>query len=139
MIVNNKDFFDQALDEIKILRYISSNCNPDQEHLIKFKSVFYHREHLFIETDLMKDNLYIAYQKNQSFFSIPVIREIGRQILTALKTLHRLQIIHADLKPENILIKSYNPISIKVIDLGNSCFFHDSLGEYVQSRSYRAP
>ena len=29
MISNNKDFFDQALDEIKILRYISANCNPD--------------------------------------------------------------------------------------------------------------
>ena len=46
MIVNsngNKDFFDQALDEIKILRYISANCNPDQEHILKFKNVFYHR------------------------------------------------------------------------------------------------
>lgn len=99
MIVNNKDFFDQALDEIKILKYINANCNPDQDHLIKFKNVFYHREHLFIETDLMKDNLYIAYQKNQSFFSIPVIKEIARQILVALRALHRLQIIHADLKP----------------------------------------
>lgn len=48
MISNNKDFFDQALDEIKILRYISSNCDPDEEHLLKFKNVFYHREHLFI-------------------------------------------------------------------------------------------
>ena len=47
----------------------------------------------------MKDNLYIAYQKNQSFFSLPVIKEIARQLLIALKTLHRLQIIHADLKP----------------------------------------
>lgn len=53
--------------------------------------------------------------------------------------LHSLHIIHADLKPENILIKSYHPIKIKVVDLGNSCFFHDHLGEYVQSRSYRAP
>lgn len=26
-----------------------------------------------------------------------------------------------------------------MVDLGNSCFFHDHLGEYVQSRSYRAP
>ena len=47
--------------------------------------------------------------------------------------------MHADLKPENILIKSYNPISIKVVDLGNSCFVHDTLPEYMQSRSYRAP
>lgn len=24
-----KDFFDQALDEIKLLNYIKANCNPD--------------------------------------------------------------------------------------------------------------
>lgn len=29
MVSNNKDFFDQSLDEIKILRYINANCNPD--------------------------------------------------------------------------------------------------------------
>ena len=26
---SNKDFVDQALDEIKILRYIGANCNPN--------------------------------------------------------------------------------------------------------------
>lgn len=139
MIANNKDFFDQALDEIKILRYIAANCDPDQHHLLRFKGVFYHREHLFIETDLLKDNLYIAYRKNPTFFSIPILKQIARQILLALHALHSLQIMHADLKPENILIKSYNPVVVKVVDLGNSCFFHDSLQEYVQSRSYRAP
>jgi serine/threonine protein kinase len=94
---------------------------------------------LFIETDLLKDNLFIAYRKNPSYFSIPTIKIISKQILTAISTLHSLKIIHSDLKPENILIKSYNPPEIKVIDLGNSCFSHDNLGFYVQSRSYRAP
>lgn len=139
MVSNNKDFFDQALDEIKLLRYINANCNPDEHHLLKFKGVFYHRERLFIETDLLRDNLYIAYRKNPTFFSIPILREIARQILLAIHALHSLHVMHADLKPENILIKSYNPISIKVVDMGNSCFFHDNLLDYVQSRSYRAP
>lgn len=29
MILNNKDYMDQALDEVKLLKYIKSNCNPD--------------------------------------------------------------------------------------------------------------
>lgn len=74
MIANNKDYFDQSLDEIKILRYINANCNPDEHNLLKFKGVFYHREHLFIETDLLKDNLFVAYRKNPAFFSIPIIK-----------------------------------------------------------------
>jgi serine/threonine protein kinase len=53
--------------------------------------------------------------------------------------LHSLKLIHCDLKPENILIKSISDVNIKVIDFGSSCFIHDHLSSYVQSRSYRAP
>jgi dual specificity tyrosine-phosphorylation-regulated kinase 2/3/4 len=59
--------------------------------------------------------------------------------LTALSFIHDLKLIHCDLKPENILIKSYSRCEIKVIDFGSSCFIHDHLSSYVQSRSYRAP
>lgn len=43
MISNNKDFFDQALDEIKLLRYINTNVDPDKFNILKYKGVFYHR------------------------------------------------------------------------------------------------
>ena len=59
--------------------------------------------------------------------------------MTALSYIHGLKLIHCDLKPENILIKSYSRSEIKVIDFGSSCFIHDHLSSYVQSRSYRAP
>mmetsp|Transcript_6459 Transcript_6459/g.5551 ORF Transcript_6459/g.5551 Transcript_6459/m.5551 type:complete len:201 (-) Transcript_6459:32-634(-) len=36
-------------------------------------------------------------------------------------------------------MKSYSKCQVKVIDLGSSCFIHDHLSSYVQSRSYRAP
>lgn len=29
MIQNDKDFFDQALDELKLLRYVKANCDPN--------------------------------------------------------------------------------------------------------------
>ncbi len=43
MIQNDKDFLDQALDELKLLRYIKANCNPNDHYLLNFKQVFYHR------------------------------------------------------------------------------------------------
>ena len=139
MITNNKDFIDQSFDEIKLLRMIKANCDPDAYYLLDFKSATYFKEHLLLQTDLLKDDLYSAYRKNPSFFSVPVIKTISKQLLIALSMLHSLSIIHSDLKPENILIKSYSPVEIKIVDLGNSCFLHDNLGNYVQSRSYRAP
>ncbi len=80
-----------------------------------------------------------AYKKNHNFFTLGRIQTITKQLFTGLSQLHKLHVMHCDLKPENILIKSYNPLECKIVDLGNSSFFHDHVGNYVQSRSYRAP
>lgn len=95
-------------------------------------------------TELLRDNLYEFYKYNREqsdgkYFSLPRIKRIAKQILTALNFIHKLDIIHCDLKPENILIKSFSRCEVKVIDLGSSCFTTDHLSSYVQSRSYRAP
>ncbi|KAG6401992.1 hypothetical protein SASPL_138860 [Salvia splendens] len=122
IIKNNKDFFDQSLDEIKLLKY----------------------EHLLIVCELLKANLYEFHKFNREsggevYFTMPRLQSITIQCLEALQFLHSLGLIHCDLKPENILVKSYSRCEIKVIDLGSSCFETDHLCSYVQSRSYRAP
>ena len=145
IIENNKDYFDQSIDEIKLLRYIKNNCEDcDRENIIKVIDFFYHKEHLFIVTELLKDNLYEFYKYNREqedklYFTLGRLQKVTKQILHALDFIHNLHLIHCDLKPENILIKSYSKCEIKVIDLGSSCFIHDHLSSYVQSRSYRAP
>ena len=145
IIENNKDYFDQSVDEIKLLRYINANCEDlDQKNLLKLIDFFYHKEHLFIVTELLRDNLYEYSKYNREvekkvYFNVPRLQRITKQILNALSFIHDLKLIHCDLKPENILIKSYSRCEIKVIDFGSSCFIHDHLSSYVQSRSYRAP
>uniref|UniRef100_A0A2N9GLA1 Protein kinase domain-containing protein n=1 Tax=Fagus sylvatica TaxID=28930 RepID=A0A2N9GLA1_FAGSY len=144
IIKNDKDFFDQSLDEIKLLKLVNKHDPADERHILRLYDYFYHQEHLFIVCELLRANLYEFQKFNQesggeAYFSLSRLQVITRQCLEALEYLHHLGVIHCDLKPENILIKSYRRCEIKVIDLGSSCFQTDNLCLYVQSRSYRAP
>ncbi|KAL0385206.1 UNVERIFIED_CONTAM: putative serine/threonine-protein kinase dyrk2 [Sesamum radiatum] len=144
IIKNNKDFFDQSLDEIKLLKYVNKHDPSDKYHLLRLYDYFYYREHLLIVCELLKANLYEFHKFNREsggevYFTMPRLQSITIQCLEALQFLHSLGLIHCDLKPENILVKSYSRCEVKVIDLGSSCFETDHLCSYVQSRSYRAP
>ncbi|KAK8485379.1 hypothetical protein V6N13_038889 [Hibiscus sabdariffa] len=144
IIKNDKDFFDQSLDEIKLLKLVNKHDPGDKCHILRLYDYFYHQEHLFIVCELLRANLYEFQKFNQesgeeAYFTLSRLQFITRQCLEALDYLHELGIIHCDLKPENILIKSYRRCEIKIIDLGSSCFRSDNLCLYVQSRSYRAP
>eukprot|EP00388_Colpodella_angusta_P007949 GDKJ01022054.1.p1 GENE.GDKJ01022054.1~~GDKJ01022054.1.p1 ORF type:complete len:963 (+),score=237.76 GDKJ01022054.1:100-2988(+) len=160
IIKNDKEFLDQSLDEIKLLRYINANCDPDESHILRLLDFFYHKEHLIIVTELLRDNLYeyakfirehnALAMRNPStanggvsplfpYFTLGRLQKITKQVLQALRFTHSLRLVHCDLKPENILLKRYRNTEVKVIDFGSSCFDDDNLSSYVQSRSYRAP
>ena len=144
IINNSKEFFDQSLDEIRLLHLLNSRGNPDAQHFVRMYHFFYHREHTFIVTELLSDNLYeygkyVRDHRLPAYYTVPRLRSIARQILTALSFCHSMNLVHCDLKPENILFVSHSRCIIKVIDFGSSCFLSDHLSSYVQSRSYRAP
>lgn len=144
IIKNNKDYLDQSLDEIKLLRYVNGLDPHDEHNIVRLYDFFYYKEHLFLVCELLRANLYEFQKYNKEsgdeiYFTLPRIQRIAVQVLQSLAFLHSLGLIHSDLKPENILIKSYSKCQVKVIDLGSSCFITDHLSSYVQSRSYRAP
>ena len=82
-----------------MLRLIKANYNPEAHFLLDFKEAVYYKEQLLLQTELLSDNLFVAYRKNPSYFSVPTIKAIASQILTALSALHSLNIVHSDLKP----------------------------------------
>merc|ERR1719382_1643169 len=120
---------------------INANTDSvDEKHCLKLIDYFYHKEHLIIVTELLRDNLYEFSKFTREcgdtppYFTLGRLQKIASQVLTALEYVHSLKLIHCDLKPENILIRSYSRCEVKVIDFGSSCFVDDHLSSYVQSR-----
>ncbi|KAL3826520.1 hypothetical protein ACHAXA_004357 [Cyclostephanos tholiformis] len=144
VIKNTKDYFDQSLDEIKILQLLKDTGKVKENNIVEMKSFFYHREHLVIVTELLRQNLYefgksILESGGSLYFTRLRLSHITRQCLIALKFVHELGLMHCDIKPENILLCSYSRALIKIIDFGSSSFVSDRQSSYIQSRSYRAP
>ncbi|KAL7514971.1 hypothetical protein ACHAXN_012384 [Cyclotella atomus] len=144
VIKNTKDYFDQSIDEIKILRLLKDTGKVQENNIVEMKSFFYHREHLVIVTELLRQNMYefgksIIESRGPAYFTRDRLSHITRQCLIALKFVHELGLMHCDIKPENILLRSYSRALVKVIDFGSSSFVSDRQSSYIQSRSYRAP
>ena len=144
VIKNTKDFFDQSLDEIKILELLRQTGKCQEKFIVEMKTFFYHREHLVIVTELLRQNLFefgkfIIENDEEPYFTLKRLCYITKQCLLALEFVHSLGLVHSDIKPENILLSSYSRAMIKIIDFGSSCYLTDRQSSYIQSRSYRAP
>ncbi|KOC60582.1 Dual specificity tyrosine-phosphorylation-regulated kinase 2 [Habropoda laboriosa] len=142
IIRNKKRFHHQALVEVEILEHLrkkdlEANASHNVIHMLEY---FYFRNHLCITFELMSLNLYELIKKsNYSGFSQSLVRRFANSLISCLRLLHREKIIHCDLKPENVLLKQRGSSSIKVIDFGSSCYSHQRVYTYLQSRFYRSP
>lgn len=140
IIRNKKRFHHQALIEVRILDHLRKKDKDGSHNVIHMLDHFYFRNHLCISFELMSLNLYeLIKRNNYQGFSLSLIRRFANSLVQCLRLLHKENIIHCDLKPENVLLKQRGSSSIKVIDFGSSCYSHQRVYTYIQSRFYRSP
>ncbi|XP_065191553.1 dual specificity tyrosine-phosphorylation-regulated kinase mbk-2-like isoform X2 [Sycon ciliatum] len=140
IIRNKRRFHQQAQVELKILGNLNRKDKEGAYNIIRMEDSFHFRNHLCIVFELMGMNLYeVLKANNYRGFSLSVIRKITYSLLQCLKLLRRENIIHCDLKPENILLRPSGHMAVKVIDFGSSCYEHQRVYTYIQSRFYRSP
>ncbi|XP_036387154.1 dual specificity tyrosine-phosphorylation-regulated kinase 3 [Megalops cyprinoides] len=140
MVRNEKRFHRQAAEEIRILEHLRKQDKTGSMNVVHMLENFTFRNHICMTFELLSMNLYELIKRNKfQGFSLPLVRKFAHSILQCLESLYRHKIIHCDLKPENILLKQQGRSGIKVIDFGSSCFDHQRVYTYIQSRFYRAP
>ncbi|KAJ8261652.1 hypothetical protein GJAV_G00156750 [Gymnothorax javanicus] len=141
MVRNEKRFHRQAAEEIRILEHLrKQDKEAGAMNVVHMLEHFTFRSHICMTFELLSMNLYELIKKNKfQGFSLPLVRKFAHSILQCLDSLHKSRIIHCDLKPENILLKQQGRSGIKVIDFGSSCYEHQRVYTYIQSRFYRAP
>ena len=123
-----------------MLIVLKENDQDNVERVVKLIDYFVWRNHLCLVFDLFSINLYefIKIYDYQGF-DYGLIRRFAIQLLSALKYMKSLGIIHCDLKPENILMKQKDKSGIVVADFGSGCLENEIVYTYIQSRFYRAP
>ncbi|KAF8610562.1 kinase-like protein [Ceratobasidium sp. AG-I] len=140
IIRNKKRFHHQALVEIKILDNLRKWDPEEKNHVLKMNEHFTFRNHLCIVTELLSINLYELIKANGfAGFTTALIRRFTSQMLASLVLMRQHRIVHCDLKPENVLLLHPAKSALKVIDFGSSCFEHEKVYTYIQSRFYRSP
>ena len=140
MVRNEKRFHKQAVEEIRILEHLRKQDRDNTHNIVHLIDHFTFRNHVCLNFELLSMNLYELIKKNKfQGFSVALVRKFAHSILQCLDMLYRNRIIHCDLKPENILLKQPGRSGVKVIDFGSSCYEHQRVYTYIQSRFYRAP
>lgn len=130
-----------AEKEVDILHRLNKADKQNKRHVIKMLRHFMYRGHLCLVFECMWDNLRVALKKytKDRGMSLQAVRAYTRQLLIALRHLHRCQFIHCDIKPDNILISAGHNV-VKICDLGSAMELTEvEPTPYLVSRFYRAP
>jgi len=130
-----------AEKEVEVLERLNRMDKGSKRHVIRLIRNFFYRGHLCLVFECMWDNLRVALKKytKDRGMSLQAVRAYTKQLLIALRHIHRCHVIHADIKPDNILISAGHNI-VKICDLGSAMDFTEvDTAPYLVSRFYRAP
>lgn len=140
ILKSKSHFYSQGIIELNLLKAIKEDDPEDLNNLLKLKFYFVFRNHICLVFPVLGQSLH-DYLLGTEYPGLGMrqVKDFTLQILSGLQSLNKLSIVHCDLKPENLLFKENSNTQLTIIDFGSSCFMHERIHSYIQSRFYRAP
>lgn len=89
-------------------------------NIVKYINCHTHEHWIYIIMEYVPYGELSKEMEKRGSIPEPMVQSITVQILSALKYLHRRNIVHRDIKPDNILIASRDPFIVKLSDFGLS-------------------
>jgi dual-specificity kinase len=145
-------YTESAQVEIDILKDIKRCDRYDTANCIRLIDSFLFKKHMCLVFPLYGSSLYEFIKRNDyRGFSLEHTRKLAYNLLSSIKFLHSIELVHTDLKPENILFVNSDyylddrnnkvPYStdIRVIDFGSATYENQHHTSIISTRHYRAP
>lgn len=140
--VKIQEYSNEAQMEEDMLREVNV-VNPDKTNIIRFIESFRYRDMPCLVVEKLDMSLFdLLVQRPQGTLTLNEIRPISQQLLTALKLLQELKIIHTDIKADNVMLVNHReePYRVKLIDFGLALpERHAGTGMIMQPEQVRAP
>ena len=125
--------------ELKALNHIKSNLTRNKSsYIIETGDFFLLQNRIAYPMELCKIDLLHFIDSTQKI-SLPIIKQVAKQMFHALSSLKEIHLFHADIKPNNIFIKSGRPLQLKLADFGIAQITPVTTHISLQTLSYRSP
>jgi len=147
-INTNRDLIEREID---ILKYVNADDSKTKDgisthlNIVRYYHSYFDKDFGYIITEYCLNGdleQYLQYYKSRNGrLKDKQIKEWSKQMLTGLKYIHSLRVVHRDVKPANILLTN-NYELIKFADFGfgiKQIFTNESLKSTCGSIRYMAP
>lgn len=101
--------FRGSLDRTRMMHEVHAlaalSANEDVTSIVRYYSAWIEEDHVLIQMELCETSIEEMMKLNYKFKTTEIF-QILRDVLLALKVLHKNDFVHLDIKPANILLKS---------------------------------
>lgn len=107
--------------ELRVMQEITRRDPEDKQHCGRLLGSFSYEGHLCLVMEALHMNLRTVVKKfgKGEGISLAAVRSYSRQLLSALRLIHELHMVHGDLKPDNCVV-SKDLKQLRLVDFGNT-------------------